>query len=177
MPQPAICGLSISRAPLQASTSSSCARSGKPSRTRNSSSFHEPLRIFTLPAPHCVLNGPKRVSLLPLSVAGRTVKPLSARTRCCAWLLPACPGSCPHHIQQPIAAAPIATELDADGPIRVVEFGFFGGGEIPIADDVEIRRSLVDNGTPLPLEIQPGGGPDLPIAGEQPLALECWQRQ
>ena len=31
MPQPAICGLSISRAPLQASTSSSCARSGKPS--------------------------------------------------------------------------------------------------------------------------------------------------
>jgi hypothetical protein len=25
---------------------------------------------------------------------------------------------------------------------------------------------------PLPFEIQPGGGPDLPIAGEQPLALE-----
>ena len=61
-PQPSICGLSISRAPLQASTSSSCARSGKPSRTRNSSSFHEPLRIFTLPARHCVLNGPNIAS-------------------------------------------------------------------------------------------------------------------
>src|SRR5215813_13222340 len=45
-----MCGLSISKAPLQASTSSSCARSGKPSRTRNSSSFHDPRRIFTLPA-------------------------------------------------------------------------------------------------------------------------------
>jgi hypothetical protein len=45
----------------------------------------------------------------------------------------------------------------------------------PIADDVEIRGSLVDNGTPLPLEIQPGGGPDLPIAGEQPFSLECGQ--
>jgi len=78
-------------------------------------------------------------------------------------------GARPHHIQYPIAAAPIAAELDADGPIRVVELGFFGGGEIPIADDVEIRRSLVDNGTPLPFEIQPGGGPDLPIAAEQPL--------
>jgi len=59
----------------------------------NSSSFHNPRRIFTLPARHCELNGPNRVSLSPLSVAGRTVKPLSARTRCCAWLLPACPGS------------------------------------------------------------------------------------
>src|SRR6516165_11343319 len=64
-----MCGLSISRAPLQASTSSSCARSGKPSRTRNSSSFHEPRRILTLPARHCELNGPNRVSLSPLSVA------------------------------------------------------------------------------------------------------------
>src|SRR5215471_6085104 len=69
MPQPFIGGLSISRAPLQASTSSSCATSGKPSRTRNSSSFHEPRRIFTLPARHCELNGPNRVSLSPLSGA------------------------------------------------------------------------------------------------------------
>src|SRR6516164_7485258 len=84
-------------------------------------------------------------------------------------------GARPHHIQEPIAAAPIATELDADGPIRVVELGFFGSGEIPIANDVEIRRSLVDNATPLAFEIQPGGGPDLPIAGEQPFALECRQ--
>jgi len=71
-------------------------------------------------------------------------------------------GARPHHIQQPITAAPIAAELDADGPIRVVELGFFGGGEIPIADDIEVGRSMVDNGTPLPFEIQPGGGPDLP---------------
>jgi hypothetical protein len=28
-------------------------------------------------------------------------------------------------------------------------------------DDVETRRSLVDNGTPFSFEIQPGGGPDL----------------
>jgi hypothetical protein len=47
------------------STSSSRARSGKPSRTRNSSSFQEPRRIFTLPARHCELNGPNRVSLSP----------------------------------------------------------------------------------------------------------------
>ena len=92
------CGLSISRAPLQASTSSSCARSGKASRTRNSSSFHDPRRTFTLPARHCELNGPKRVSLSPLSGAGVTLKPLSARTRWNAWLLPACPGSCPNPI-------------------------------------------------------------------------------
>src|SRR4029077_13032110 len=49
----------------------------------------------TLPARHCALNGPNRVSLSPLSVAGFTVNPLSARTRCCAWLFPACPGSGP----------------------------------------------------------------------------------
>src|SRR6516165_4949665 len=152
MPQPVIWGLSISRAPLQASTSSSWASSGKPSRTQNKSSFQGARRIVRLPARHCELNGPKRVSLSPLSVAGRTVKPLSARTRCCTWLLPACPGSCPkpdcdplavlrggieqqlfdvarvgarpHHIQQPIALAPIATELGANRPIRVVELGF-----------------------------------------------------
>src|SRR5215472_1829659 len=203
MRQSFICWLSISRAPLQASTSSSCARSGKPSRMRNSSSFHEPRRIFTLLARHCELNGPKRISLSPLSGAGVTLKPLRARTRWNAWLLPACPGSLPnpmrtlfaillgnteqvpfdvarvgsrpYHIQQPIAAAAIAAELDTDRPIRVVELGFFRGREIPIADDVEIRRHLVDNGTPLPFEIQPGGGPDLPIAAEQPLARECRQ--
>jgi hypothetical protein len=57
----------------------------------------------------------------------------------------------PHHIRQPIAAAAIAAELDADRPIRVVELGLFGGGQIPIADDVELDRSLVDNGTPIPV--------------------------
>src|SRR5215472_16021881 len=62
-------GLSISKAPLQASTSS-WARSGKPSRKRNSSSFHAPRRIFTLPARHCELKGPKRVRLSPLSGTG-----------------------------------------------------------------------------------------------------------
>src|SRR5712671_1256080 len=77
MPQLFIWGLSISKAPLQASTSSSWERSGKPSSTRNSSSFHGPRRIFTLPARHCELNGPNLVSLLPLSGAGVAVKPLS----------------------------------------------------------------------------------------------------
>ena len=48
MPEPFIWGLSISRAPLQASASSSWARSGNPSRTRNSSSFQGPCRIFRL---------------------------------------------------------------------------------------------------------------------------------
>src|ERR1700726_3885835 len=38
-----------------------------------------------------------------------------------------------HHIQQPIAAALIEAELDADRPIGVVELSLFGGGEIPIA--------------------------------------------
>jgi hypothetical protein len=68
-------------------------------------------------------------------------------------------GPRPHHIQQPIAAVLIAAELDADRPIRVVELVLFGGREIPIADDVKVRRGVLDNGTPLALEIQPGGGP------------------
>src|SRR5258707_9379293 len=87
MPQLFIWGLSISKAPLQASTSSSWARSGKPSRTRNRSPFQRPRRNFTLPARHCELNGPNRVSLSPLSAAARAVKALNTRTRCCAWLL------------------------------------------------------------------------------------------
>src|ERR1700737_243985 len=205
MPQLFMFGLSISRAPLQASTSSSWARSGKPSRTRNRSSFHEPRRVFTLPARHCALNGPNRVSLSPLSVAGFTVKPLSARTRCCAWLFPACPGSWAepdldalavpcggieqqsldvarigppaHHIQQPIAAIPIAAELDADGPVRVIELGLLGRGEIPVTNNIEIGRDLVDDGAPFPFEIEPGRRPDLPIATQQPLALEQRHRQ
>src|SRR5215472_6287936 len=65
-------------------------RSGKPSRTRNSSSFPAPRRIFTLPARHCELNGPNLVSLSPLSRAGSTLKPLSAGTGQKAWFLPAC---------------------------------------------------------------------------------------
>src|SRR5439155_27133498 len=98
MPQPFMSGLNISRAPLQASTSSSWARSGNPSRIRNKSAFQGPRRTFTLPARHCALNGPNRVSLSPLSVADTTLKPLSARTRWSAWLLPACPGSLPNPI-------------------------------------------------------------------------------
>src|SRR5712671_4346850 len=57
-----------------------------------------------------------------------------------------------NHIQQPIAAIPIAAELDADGPVRVIELGLLGRGEIPIADDIEIGRDLVDDGAPFPLE-------------------------
>jgi hypothetical protein len=52
-----------------------------------------------------------------------------------------------HHIEQPIAAVLIAAELDADSPIGVVELGLFGGGEIPIADDIEVRWNLVDDDT------------------------------
>src|SRR3984893_5223124 len=80
-----------------------------------------------------------------------------------------------HHIQQPVAAIPIAAELDADGPIRVVELGLLGRGEIPVTNNIEIGRDLVDDGAPFPFEIEPGRRPDLPIAAQQPLALE--QRQ
>ena len=38
-------------------------------------------RILTLPMRHCELKGPNRVRLSPLSGAGVTVKPLSARPR------------------------------------------------------------------------------------------------
>src|SRR5215467_14407482 len=131
MPQPFIGGLSISKAPLQASTSSSWARSGKPSRTRNSSSFQDPCRIFTLPARHCELNGPNRVSLSPVSEAASTVKPSSARTRCCAWLLPACPGSWPTRCEpvcRPCAVLQVRIHLPpAESQVRTClsrEFAF-----------------------------------------------------
>jgi hypothetical protein len=54
---------------------------GEPFEDADMSSFQRPRRIFTLPARHCTLNGPNRVSLSPLSAAGCAVKPLSARTR------------------------------------------------------------------------------------------------
>src|SRR5215472_16209145 len=87
-------------------------------------------------------------------------------------------GALAHHVEKPVAAVPVAAEFDADGPIRVVELGLFGGGEIPIADNVvKVRRDLIDHRAPLALEIEPGGRPDLPIAAKQPLALEQRQRQ
>src|SRR2546421_11318993 len=202
MPQLFMFGLSISRAPLHASTSSSWASSGKPSRTRNRSSFHGPRRIFTLPARHCALNGPNRVSLSPLSVAGFAVKPVSAHQmlRLALAGLPrilaepdldalavlgsrieqqsldvARIGPPAHHIEQPIAAIPIAAELDADGPVRVIELGLLGRGEIPVTNNIETGRDLVDDGAPFPFEIEPSRRPDLPIATQQSLTLE--QRQ
>src|SRR5215813_5290796 len=81
-----------------------------------------------------------------------------------------------HHIEQPIAAAPITAKLEADRPIRVVERGLFGRGEIPITDNIEIDWDLVNDGAPFPLEIEPGRRPDLPVSGQQPLALELRQR-
>src|SRR5205814_8314732 len=48
------------------------------------------------------------------------------------------------HIQQPIAAVPVLSELDADRPIGVVELGLLGRREIPIPDNIEIRRGLVE---------------------------------
>src|ERR1700730_13905060 len=80
-----------------------------------------------------------------------------------------------HHIKEPIAAVLIAAELDANGPVGIIELGFFGRRKIPITDNVEIRRALVDDGTPVALEKEPGSRSDFPIATQQPLALE--QRQ
>src|SRR6202040_2723091 len=54
-----------------------------------------------------------------------------------------------HHIEDPVAAFPVAAELDADRPIRVVELGLFGGREIPVADNLEVGRDRVQDGTPL----------------------------
>ena len=88
-----------------------------------------------------------------------------------AWI-----GPLAYHIEEPVAAAPVAAELNADRPIGVVELGLFGGREIPIADDVEIRRNRVDDGTPLPLEIEPGSWPDLPIVPQQALARQTERR-
>ena len=68
------------------------------------------------------------------------------------------------HIQQPVTAVFVPTELDADRPIGVVELGFFGGGEIPVADDVKVGRDRVNDRTPFPFEVEAGGGPDLPVA-------------
>src|ERR1700730_13612565 len=53
-----------------------------------------------------------------------------------------------HHIQQPIAAIPIAAELDADGPVRVIELGLLGSGEIPITNNIEMRRGPVGDAPP-----------------------------
>jgi len=51
-----------------------------------------------------------------------------------------------YHIEQPVIAVPITTELDADGPIGVVVLGLRGRREIPIADDIELRRSGIGDG-------------------------------
>jgi hypothetical protein len=55
-----------------------------------------------------------------------------------------------HHIQQPIAAVRVAAELDADRPIGIVALGLFGCREIPIANNLEIRRGLIGDRTPIP---------------------------
>ena len=83
-------------------------------------------------------------------------------------------GSRAQQIEQPIAAIAVAAELDADRPVGVIELGLLGGGEIPISDDVQFCRRCIGEGTSFLLEIEPGRRPDLPIAAEQPLALEQW---
>ena len=40
-----------------------------------------------------------------------------------------------------------------------------------------VGRGFIGNGAPFSPEIEPGGGPDLPIAAQQPFALEQRQRQ
>src|SRR5438874_168400 len=187
MPQLFMLGLSISRAPLQASTSSSWASSGKPSRTRNRSSFPEPRqlvaalrrRLYGKAAERAhqmlrlALAGLPRIltetDLDGLAVLGGGVEQQSLDV--------ARIGPPAHHIQQPIAAIPIAAELDADGPVRVIELGLLGRGEIPVTNNIEIGRDLVDDGAPFPFEIEPGRRLDLPIATQQPPTLEQRQRQ
>jgi len=44
-----------------------------------------------------------------------------------------------HHIEEPIAAVPIAAELDADRPVGVVELGLFRRAAAP-ADKLSCRR-------------------------------------
>lgn len=51
-------------------------------------------------------------------------------------------GAPTHHIEQVIASGCIAAELDADGPVWIVELVLFGGREIPITDDVEVGRGV-----------------------------------
>src|SRR6516164_3983551 len=58
-----------------------------------------------------------------------------------------------HHIEQPVSTLVIAAELDADSPIRVIELSLLGGCQIPVAHDLQIRRDLIDDGTPLALKI------------------------
>src|SRR3981189_2899527 len=125
----------ISKDPLLASTSSSWARSGKPSRMRSSSTLQAPRRIVTLPARHDERSGPNRVRLSPRCGAGETVKPLMRAPD-------EVPGSC--------RPAPVLAEPDAD-PVAVapdgielrhrrlpwadrtcIEFGLALGSEKPI---------------------------------------------
>src|SRR5690349_3275376 len=81
-------------------------------------------------------------------------------------------GSPARHIENPVAAVLVATELDSDRPIGIVELGLFSRRKIPIADNVPVDWDRVEDSAPLPLEIEPGGRPDLPIAVQQSLALE-----
>jgi uncharacterized protein (DUF2342 family) len=57
-----------------------------------------------------------------------------------------------HHIQQPIAEVLVTAELDAHGAVRVVELGLLGSGEIPVTNNIEIRRNFVDDDTPCRLK-------------------------
>ena len=75
-------------------------------------------------------------------------------------------GPSAHQIQQPIAAVAITAELDADGPIRVVELGLFGRREIPVTNKKEILRGVVDDRAPFALELEPGSRADLPISSQ-----------
>jgi hypothetical protein len=43
-----------------------------------------------------------------------------------------------YHVQYPVTAVPVAAELDADGPVGVVEVGLLGGREILIDSGSEL---------------------------------------
>src|SRR5262249_26818630 len=69
-------------------------------------------------------------------------------------------GPHPNSIEHPEAAVFVAAELDADRPVGVVALGLLGRRQIPVADKVEFYRDDISDGTPFPLEIEPGRRPD-----------------
>jgi hypothetical protein len=52
----------------------------------------------------------------------------------------------------------MAAELDAHSRSGIVELGLFRRGEILIKDGMEVGRSIIDAGTPVPLELPPSTG-------------------
>jgi hypothetical protein len=61
------------------------------------------------------------------------------------------------HIEEPVAAVLVAAELDADGPIGIIELGFFGRREIPIefgVGEATVWRALRGEAAAWPAELK-----------------------